>query len=170
MNVNKVVLDGLTLIDLSQDTAVREDVSKDKQFHLANGQVSLGEETPLYTTKTISEGGSYTIYANKEGVTGYDKIVVDVSGGDATAEERIVQFDPEAEADTIIEPIAEEYLSKVVIKSTKGSGYVIPYGELPITENGQYDVTGKATVIVDVVEASGEDLEEIASLLGGISE
>lgn len=169
MNVNKVVLDGLTLIDLSQDTAVREDVSKEKQFHLANGQVSSGEGTPLYTTKTINKGGSYIIYANQEGVTGYDKIVVNISGI-GTTEERTIQFDPEAEVDTIIEPVEEEYLSKVVIKSTKGSGYIIPYGELPITENGQYNVTEKATVFVDIADTSGEDLEEIATLLGGISE
>ena len=38
-------------------------------------------------------------------------------------------------------------------------GYIVPSGELEITENGEYDITDKASVIVDVEESGGGGIE-----------
>ena len=42
MVANKVILNGETLIDLTQDTANESDVAVGKTFHKSNGEVAVG--------------------------------------------------------------------------------------------------------------------------------
>lgn len=58
MAVNKVDLNGETLIDLTADTATAEDVSAGKTFHLASGEQALG------TAETGGGGGDLSINGN----------------------------------------------------------------------------------------------------------
>ena len=46
MNANKIILNDQVLIDLTQDTAVEEDVAKGKTFHKADGSVGVGAAKP----------------------------------------------------------------------------------------------------------------------------
>lgn len=40
--VNKVVIDGVTKLDLTADTALASDVAQGKYFHLASGEKATG--------------------------------------------------------------------------------------------------------------------------------
>lgn len=60
-NVNKVVYDGTTLIDLTQDDVVRSNVLNGKYFHLPDGTRTTGTATTATatvsgTTLTLTNG------------------------------------------------------------------------------------------------------------------
>lgn len=55
MAYNKIILNGETKIDLTQDTATAEDVALGKTFHLNSGETAVG------TLEITSEGGSDNI-------------------------------------------------------------------------------------------------------------
>lgn len=42
MYANKVILNGVPIVDLTGDTSLKEDVYLDKSFHLATGEKTLG--------------------------------------------------------------------------------------------------------------------------------
>ena len=42
MNANKIILNNEILIDLTQDTAIEEDVAEGKTFHKADGSIGVG--------------------------------------------------------------------------------------------------------------------------------
>lgn len=68
-----------------------------------------------------------------------------------------------------ITPTEGKFLSKIIVDVPVPEGYVIPEGEVEITENGEHDVSGKATVIVNVAgsgggECSGEHIIEVDEL------
>jgi hypothetical protein len=43
MYANRIILNGVPILDLTGDTALIEDVFMDKSFHLATGEKTLGE-------------------------------------------------------------------------------------------------------------------------------
>lgn len=59
MKTNKVVLNGETIIDLSQDTAIESDVAAGKTFHKADGSVCTGTYKLTLQEKEIAENGEY---------------------------------------------------------------------------------------------------------------
>jgi hypothetical protein len=59
MKTNKVVLNGETIIDLSQDTAIESDVASGKTFHKADGSVCTGTYKLTLQEKEITENGEY---------------------------------------------------------------------------------------------------------------
>lgn len=98
---NKVVVDGATLIDLTNDTAVAADVASGKYFHLASGErvagtasggggtqagtvtqdadgfLVLDDDAPTHVTVeslSVSTNGTYTATANHA----YSPVVVAV--------------------------------------------------------------------------------------------
>lgn len=54
MEANKVILNGATLIDLTEDTAEESDVASGKTFHKANGEKAVGTAAPAYWDGSIS--------------------------------------------------------------------------------------------------------------------
>lgn len=61
MAVNKVNLNGETLIDLTSDTVTPEDVAVGKTFHLANGEKTMGTNTG---GSSFTGGYTVTFFAN----------------------------------------------------------------------------------------------------------
>ena len=82
MATNKVVLNGETIIDLSQDTAVEDVVAEGYSFHKANGERAVGRavfESEVAPPKL--EGGSATengTYYPREGFSGFSHFIVAV--------------------------------------------------------------------------------------------
>ena len=75
MAANKVILNGDTLVDLTQDTVIEEDVAEGKIFHKANGEQAVGTATfevvdsvSALDELTITENGTYAIKDIKDKV------------------------------------------------------------------------------------------------------
>lgn len=74
MEANKIILNGSTLIDLTEDTALASDVVEGKTFHTADGVQREGTLTLPSGTLNISSNGVYN-------VTNYASADVQVSSG-----------------------------------------------------------------------------------------
>ena len=79
MAANKVILNGETLIDLTQDSVTEADVAEGKTFHKADGEQAVGTAVIVgeitLQNKTITENGTYT---PDEGYTGFGEVTVNV--------------------------------------------------------------------------------------------
>lgn len=67
MVANKVILNGQTIIDLSQDDTEEEHVTLGRRFHKRNGEVGIGK-FQIIGDLLISENGEYDV-KRKETVT-----------------------------------------------------------------------------------------------------
>jgi hypothetical protein len=67
MVANKVTLNGETIIDLTQDDTLEEDVALGKRFHKPNGDVGYGTWN-VSGNLEITANGDYNV-KNKESVT-----------------------------------------------------------------------------------------------------
>lgn len=77
MEANKIILNGKTILDLSQDTAEEADVLPGKTFHKADGTQAVGTYVPPVQALEVTENGTYEV---PEGVVGYTPVTVNVQG------------------------------------------------------------------------------------------
>lgn len=93
---------------------------------------------------SASNNGTYK--ASDEGADGFSEFTVNVPTPEATTEEKTVTPTKETQEVT---PTTADYLSKVKVEAIPEE-YVIPSGSESITSNGPHNVSGKATVEVNV--------------------
>ena len=80
-NVNKVVINGVTVLDLSADSATADSVAQGKTFHDKSGKQKTGtlvNSAPNIQPLSVTGNGTYTA---PNGVDGYSPVTVTVSGG-----------------------------------------------------------------------------------------
>lgn len=84
---NKVTLDGTTLMDISDTTAVASDVAQGKYFYTASGQKATGSSTAIVPT------GTKSITANGTGidVANYASVDVNVPTGGSSKNIQVYQ-------------------------------------------------------------------------------
>lgn len=77
------------------------------------------------------------------------------SGGGAVVDDPVVQPLEVSENGTYTAPDGVDGYSPVTVNVPIPDGYIQPSGTLNITENGQYDVTDKAKVVINVESSGG---------------
>ena len=103
---NKVEIDNVTYIDLSQDTvASSADIVAGKVGHLNDGTQVTGTHTcptPTLTTKSITANGTYN--ASSDNADGYSSVTVTVSGSSMNVQ--VAQSTTRATSSTYTEVIS----------------------------------------------------------------
>ena len=79
MAISKIVLNGVTQIDLTQDTVAANNLLSPNTAHGADGEPVSGSATKVLTTKTVTANGTYN--ASSDNADGYSSVTVNVSGG-----------------------------------------------------------------------------------------
>ncbi len=104
MAISKIILNGVTQIDLTQDTVNANNLIAPNTAHGANGESITGIATSgssTLTTKTITLNGTYS--ANNDSVDGYNSVTVNVQNGASMAE------------------VSNTYGTEIVISSAQGA-------------------------------------------------
>lgn len=169
-NVNKVVLGSSTLIDLTADTITAENVIEGYTFHAADGSTSEGSLTHLTNAEideitgnsgssVVVEGlsvianGTYTAPAG----SAYSPVIVNVPTPAPSLQSKSIT--PSTSQQTVQPDSGYDGLSQVTVNPIP-SQYVVPSGNLAITENGKgIDVTDYATVSIDVPSGSSMNVQ-----------
>lgn len=151
MPYNKIIYKNNTLIDLTGDSVSRETLARGVTAHDKAGNPIVGEANFPITLqeKSITQNGEYT---PDTGYDGFSKVSVNVADIPAILQEKTVT--PTTSQQSIKPDSGYEGLSKVTVNAIP-SQYIIPAGELEITENDTYDVTDKASVKVNVPSTGG---------------
>lgn len=120
---------------------------KDDSFYGSIYVTTSETANPVIEALEITKNGTYTAPA---GVDGYSPITVNVAETEPVLQEKTVTENGEVTAD-------EGYtgLSKVTVNVPVPDGYIVPSGELEVTENGTHDVTEYASVVVNVETSGG---------------
>lgn len=107
---------------------------------------------PLLEKREVTSNGTITPFINK---CGFSEVTVNVQ---PTLQTKTVT--PTKSAQTITPDSAYDGLSSVRVDAIP-SNYIIPSGSQNITANGTYDVTEKASVVVDVDTAKPEQIKTV---------
>lgn len=80
MAISKIILNGVTQMDLTGDTVAANNLISPNTAHGADGQAIVGTATEkVLTTKSITANGTYD--AEDDNADGYSSVTVNVSGG-----------------------------------------------------------------------------------------
>lgn len=153
MPANKIVFntaDGAqTLIDLTEDKVTPSAVFEGVTFHGADGEVKTGTFT---LEQEMSEQDSLIaqIRAALQGKA--------AGGGTATpTQEKNVEITKNGTVEVLPDDGYALHRVEVSVSVPIPDGYIVPSGELEITESGTHDVTQYASVKVNVEGASAPD-------------
>ena len=145
-------------LDTSVVTIIEEGTKVN--YVLQNGAyIAGGDDAPVVGTLEATENKTYL--AKGANLGGYSQVVVNVQP--ALQEEAATP----TEAQQVVTPEEGYYgLSKVTVAKIPGN-YVIPTGAVEITANGTHDVSGKASVTVNVPATPTEEKTVELDLAGG---
>lgn len=104
------------------------------------GKTAGGE--PVIQPLTVAENGTYT---PPDGVDGFSPVVVEVPEREVILQDKSITANGSYAADE-----GYDGFGRVTVNVPVPDGYIKPVGTLDATENGTYDVTAYAAVVVDV--------------------
>lgn len=179
---------------MRDDIVVNISVSKeyDGETTITGEPIEGGDGAdPILQEKTITENGEYL--ASDDNADGYSKITVNVqptlqektatANGEVIPDEgydglsKVTVNVPEANLqEKTVTPSSNEQnvtpdegydgLSKVIVESIP-DGYIVPSGDLSITENGTFDVTEKESVTVNITATDVPEWDRSYTITGG---
>ena len=121
MAISKIILNGVTQIDLTQDTVTTNNLIAPNTAHGANGEAITGS-----ASQGITPTGSINITTNgTHDVTNYASAVVSVSNGGSTpsATKHTIHFDFSDETDTDIDVYYDDALLATMIQAYTPATY-----------------------------------------------
>lgn len=140
--VNKVVVNGVTKIDITDTTATAADVASGKTFYDASGAKRTGtaSSNPMVVVRTPdSHGGT----------------IVTITGDEVSLQTKTAT--PTASTQTIAPDEGYTGLAQVTVNPIP-SNYIIPAGTINVTANGTVDVRSYASASINV-QASAIQLQ-----------
>lgn len=171
---NKVTLDGTTLMDISDTTAVAADVAQNKYFYTASGQKVAGSST------AIVPSGTKSITANGTGidVTAYASVDVNVptGGGSSNIKETVdVVYDNQAGNTYMAIPLTDTtkdnyVVSWAVVETGTYSNGVLTMNSTPTIPSGQnMPFTGVSILLSTYQKFTGKTISTNRTNYGVIS-
>lgn len=141
MGINKVILNGTSVLDLSEDTATINNVANNIQFHNREGekQNGIGYNGDVLTISPADTGTHKGLFS--------EVIVEPLPNGSLVPKGTLL-----VTKNNFIEDVAK--YEKAEIRVPIPDEYIIPSGVERIEQNGEYDIKDKASVIVEVPEPS----------------
>lgn len=121
MAISKIILNGVTQIDLTQDTVTANNLIAPNTAHGANGEAITGS-----ASQGITPTGTLNITTNgTHDVTNYASAVVSVSSGGSTpsATKHTIHFDFSDETDTDIDVYYDDALLATMIQAYTPTAY-----------------------------------------------
>lgn len=126
MAISKIILNGVTQIDLTQDTVTTNNLITPNTAHGANGEAITGSASQGITptgTLNITENGTYD-------VTNYASAVVSISsGGGSSATKHTIHFDFSDETDMDIDVYYDDAILGTIITAYTP----VTYGQKTVT-------------------------------------
>ena len=147
-------LSATVLLDLSDDTVDAAHLISGYTAHNSMGQPITGTASPgtaVLGTKSITANGTYN--ASSDSLDGYSSVTVNVPATTPSLQSKSVTVTPTTatQTQTVSTDSGYDGLSSVgVTVNPIPSEYIIPSGSETKTENGTYDVTSLAELIVNV--------------------
>ena len=151
MAFSKVILNGTTLMDVTQDTVAADKLLSSYTAHnaagvqitgtaTAGGEVTITEvqnttgttgvidgDAAILTTKTITQNGTYA--ASSDNVDGYSSVTVNVSGGTPSATQHTIYFEFSDNTNTTINSWYDSsFISDAITATTPAT-----YGQKTVT-------------------------------------
>ena len=148
VNVNVPIPDGYVKPNGTLPITENNKLYNVKSYQYAQVTVpSAPSAEPTLIEKEFSTNGTYN--ASDDGADGYSTVIVNTPK--VISQERIVTPTKETQEITPTDTDLGQatHLSKVIVNPIPDE-YVIPEGSVTLTENGEHDVSGKATAVVNV--------------------
>ena len=122
-----------------------------KKYNITLGNGSNKVKDEQIKSLDVSTNGTYTIQPDEGKVLSSAIVNVEVPNGVKGEQEKTLNIIANGEYDILPDNGMTISSAKINVDVPIPEGYIVPTGELEITENGTHDVTEHASVVVNVV-------------------
>ena len=125
----------------------------------ASAEVNVSSSSPSLQSKTITANGTYA--ALDDDLDGYSSVTVNVPTPTPSLQTKTISFTPttSSQSRTVTADSGYDGLEQVNVSvGAIPSEYIIPSGSQTVTENGTFDVSSLAEMVVNVASGGGSSV------------